>query len=273
MKKTILILSALLLMASGAAAQIVRPTGLPANYPEDGSTPAWYHGTPEEPLVSYYAKSWADQEGVAYGEVWYDAGTKNGYAYSNRVDGADSGLGGVYTIDGYQYIVREKQKSIWKIPGSMLKGNAESINALTGLNVHKSYKTEVASSTLCNYKDRFVDHRVIKQTSVYTDGKEEVGVSEVWIDCETGIHLRYTESTYGSLPSEVYEISIGPQPASRFKLPEGYKIVDLSAAGGMMGAQTGKSPRENTEAVEKGTDSMLSALEQMKKAMDEAKKK
>lgn len=273
MKRAILILCALVLTGAGAAAQNERPTGLPDNRTKDGSIPAWYKGTPEEPIVSYYAKSWADLEGESYGEVWYEAGTKRGYAYSEPVNGKKTGLGGVYTLDGYRYIVKEDQKSIWKIPESMFGGDAESVNSLAGVNTLASYKREVVSSDLGNYKNRYVDHRTIKQTSVYKDGKEESSLSEVWIDCETGIHLRYTGSNYNSLPSEVYGIVIGPQPESKFKLPEGYKIVDIAAMDGLMGMYTGKGREENTKSVEKNVNDMMSALEQIKKSMEDAKKK
>lgn len=215
--------AALALISFNAAAQ--RNTGLPSNYPADGSTPAWFKGCPAKPLVSYQAKTWGKLPDETIGTICIDAA--KGYAYANSTNSKGE-VSKVYIMDGVCYMVNDQAKTITKIPAD-IGSDVSKFNAATGTDYLKSTKSEIVSRDLCNYKGRLVEHQTIRHTTVMKNGKEEVGTTEEWVDCEYGISLRHTEAQFGTVPSETYDIVIGPLPAGTFTLPSGYKIIDLAS--------------------------------------------
>jgi|GEM_PF-5839341 hypothetical protein len=267
MKKFVIIFAVLALISVTAAAQ--RDTGLPSNYPADGSTPSWFQGCPEKPLVSYSAKTWGMLPDETLGEIYLDAATRNAYAISKNSKGVVNKL---YVIDGYTYVVNDKDKSIMKIPVTT-GSDANTMNNVFGFDAVKKVENTVESRSLCNFKGRLAEYQVRKQVTTASDGKVEANAYEQWVDCETGIVLRNTESLYGSEASETYDIVIGPQPKSLFVLPEGYKITDLEKLNGLMGLTTGKTRDENTKDIQNANDAMADQLSKLQEILNASKKK
>lgn len=159
-----------------------------------------------------------------------------------------------------------------KFPETAFGGDAEHYNALAGINAIAYSENIIDTREFGNFKDRFAERQVIKHVTVYKDGKKEETASEKWIDCETGICLRFSETVGGGIPSETYNIELGPQPAEKFILPKDIKIIDVSAMDGLMGAYTGKSREENTKDVQNTMDAMSNLVEQLKKIQEGTKK-
>lgn len=277
MKRLLFVTLTLAIFCFSANAQ-VRSTGLPRNYPEDGSLPAWYNGAPATPQVAYHAYTWMSMDilGDAKGEIYYDPVGPKSYSWTDNIAQEGTGNMEIYLLGDYVYLVQRGKERILKIKKDLWGGDANKMNELAGVNVVKESYDIPMEAEPCEYKGRLVVHKVTKHVDVTSIGGQlvnEENITEKWIDCETGIVLKSTQGANNSTPSETYGITIGPQPASKFVIPEGIKIVDLSAVNGLMGLQTGKTQEQNTADVNKKVEDMMSAIEKIKSAYDAAKNK
>lgn len=272
MKRICILTLAVILAGSSAMAQIERATGLPANYPKDGSLPGWYKGAPEQPLVSYHALSYSTaSKDVVQGEVFCDAATGNKLSKGRTAGGEASG---VYVIGPDCYIFTGSAKRLLKLPVDQLGGDAASENRIVGADVFSSMSRNIVESEPVNYKERLAEHQVILTSATTTlGGGSESGTYELWVDCETGIVLASKENSgYGGPTTEIYDIKIGPQPSSAFELPKDYAVVDLMSMGGLMGVFTGKSQQQNTQDVNEAVGGFMDAVNQFKDALDKLNK-
>ncbi|MDO5321047.1 MAG: hypothetical protein Q4F39_01490 [Bacteroidia bacterium] len=243
--------------------QTERLTGLPENYPEDEEEGLPFSSCPSEPLFSYHALIYIENDlGITRGETYWDAGTGNRYTMT-QAPGKEPSIS--YIIDGICYMSFGPQKKFIKTPVGQLGSDAATRNGLLGADVISDKKAVVASSDIINYKGRVAVSQAIELSSTLNFGLgSETNTTYKVIDCETGIILE------GDMPkTEYHGISIGHQPASVFELPEGYEIVDLQESGGFMGLSTGKSQTQNTKDIENAANSIFDAIQ---KAREEVKK-